>query len=263
MNMVEKGIRFNKEKNTYVVVLGFAGDRTNTPFPTLEEARKYRDTIYEEMTKKKIELARQKIREKENELISKEPIYPYNFLEQATGDFPTEREVESFSRNITDLLTMREQIFVGLYYRDFKTLEEIGIEYNLTRERVRQILGKARKKVKAKYLDFKKYLEFSLAQERLKLASEVWERWKEEHIEIPPVVEEEIKENYYNNLTIEDLDLSVRSYNCLKRAGIYALLDLTQKTEIDMMKVRNLGKKSLREVKQKLAEYGLAFKEEE
>jgi len=263
MNMVEKGISFNKRKNTYVVVLGFAGDRTNTPFPTLEEARKYRDAVYDEMTKKKIELARNKIREKENDLINKEPIYPYNFLEQATGVFPTEREVESFLRNITDLFTNREQTFVELYYKDFKALKEIGIEYNLSRERVRQILGKASRKVKAKYLDFKKYLEFSLAQERLKLAREVWERWKEEHIEIPPVIEEEIKTDYYNNLTIEDLDLSVRSYNCLKRANIYTLLDLINKTEIDMMKVRNLGKKSLREVKQKLAEYGLAFKEEE
>ena len=60
-------------------------------------------------------------------------------------------------------------------------------------------------------------------------------------------------------MQIEDLDLSVRSYNCLKRAGINTVEELTQKTEEDMMKVRNLGKKSLKEVKQKLDELGLSL----
>jgi len=59
---------------------------------------------------------------------------------------------------------------------------------------------------------------------------------------------------------IEDMDLSVRSYNCLKRAGIVTVKDLTQKTEEDMLKVRNLGRKSLDEVIEKLREYGLALK---
>ena len=59
---------------------------------------------------------------------------------------------------------------------------------------------------------------------------------------------------------IEDLDLSVRSYNCLKRANIQTVEDLTQKTEDEMMRVRNLGKKSLKEVKDKLSELGLGFK---
>ena len=61
-------------------------------------------------------------------------------------------------------------------------------------------------------------------------------------------------------MMIEDLDLSVRSYNCLKRAGIQTVEELTQKTEEDMMKVRNLGKKSLKEVKEVLISYGLNFK---
>jgi len=58
---------------------------------------------------------------------------------------------------------------------------------------------------------------------------------------------------------IEDLDLSVRSYNCLKRAGIHTLGELIEKSEEDMMKVRNLGKKSLKEVKQKLEEMNLGL----
>lgn len=59
---------------------------------------------------------------------------------------------------------------------------------------------------------------------------------------------------------IEDLDLSVRSYNCLKRANINTVRELTQKTEEEMMKVRNLGRKSLKEVVQKLREIGLDLK---
>ena len=62
------------------------------------------------------------------------------------------------------------------------------------------------------------------------------------------------------DMTIEELDLSVRSYNCLKRAGIQTVQELANKTEDDMIKVRNLGKKSLKEVKEKLLELGLGFK---
>ncbi|MDP2813528.1 MAG: DNA-directed RNA polymerase subunit alpha [Erysipelotrichaceae bacterium] len=61
-------------------------------------------------------------------------------------------------------------------------------------------------------------------------------------------------------MMIEDLDLSVRSYNCLKRAGIQTVEELTTRTEDEMMRVRNLGKKSLKEVKDKLYELGLGFK---
>ena len=63
--------------------------------------------------------------------------------------------------------------------------------------------------------------------------------------------------------SIDDLDFSVRAYNCLKRAGINTLGDLTEKTELEMMKVRNLGKKSLKEVIDKIKEMGLKFKEED
>ena len=73
--------------------------------------------------------------------------------------------------------------------------------------------------------------------------------------------EEQVEENKYENFTIEELDLSVRSYNCLKRAGIQTILELTDRTEEDMMKVKNLGKKSLKEIKEKLTAYNLSFKD--
>ena len=71
----------------------------------------------------------------------------------------------------------------------------------------------------------------------------------------------QVEENKYENFIIEELDLSVRSYNCLKRAGVATVLELTEKTEEEMMKVKNLGKKSLKEIKEKLAAYGLSFKD--
>lgn len=63
------------------------------------------------------------------------------------------------------------------------------------------------------------------------------------------------------SMPIEDMDLSIRSYNCLKRANIHTVKDLTEKTEDDMLKVRNLGRKSLDEVIQKLESYGFGLQE--
>lgn len=77
------------------------------------------------------------------------------------------------------------------------------------------------------------------------------------------VEKEEDQKEKVLEMTIEELDLSVRSYNCLKRAGINTVEDLSNKSEEDMMKVRNLGRKSLEEVINKLHGLGLALKREE
>ncbi|HEY8498161.1 MAG TPA: DNA-directed RNA polymerase subunit alpha [Limnochordales bacterium] len=79
-----------------------------------------------------------------------------------------------------------------------------------------------------------------------------------------PVLQESAQDRERNRvleMPIEELGLSVRSYNCLKRAGIDTVGELTRKTEEDMMKVRNLGKKSLQEVKEKLAQLGLSLRQ--
>lgn len=78
------------------------------------------------------------------------------------------------------------------------------------------------------------------------------------NIEKEEETETEVK---FVNTTIEDLDLSVRSYNCLKRAQISTVMDIAAKSEEEMMKVKNLGKKSLKEIKEKLAELGLSFRD--
>ena len=96
-----------------------------------------------------------------------------------------------------------------------------------------------------------------IMQEHLKLFIDLTDSM--DSVEIMVEKEEDQKEKALE-MTIEELELSVRSFNCLKCAGINTVEELTHKTEDDMMKVRNLGKKSLDEVKHKLEELGLGLK---
>ena len=77
------------------------------------------------------------------------------------------------------------------------------------------------------------------------------------------VTKDDAKKEKVLEITIEELDLSVRSYNCLKRAGINTVEELIKKDEEEMMKVRNLGRKSLEEVQQKLAALGLSLRQDD
>ena len=74
---------------------------------------------------------------------------------------------------------------------------------------------------------------------------------------------EDDKKEKVLEMTIEELELSVRAYNCLKRAGINSVAELVQRNQEDMMKVRNLGRKSLEEVEQKLQDLGLGLRQNE
>ena len=94
----------------------------------------------------------------------------------------------------------------------------------------------------------------------LELFIDLSETAKNTHVMIE---KEESKREKILEMPIEELELSVRSYNCLKRAGIATVQDLANKSEADMMKVRNLGKKSLDEVIAKLHDLGLDFAPEE
>jgi DNA-directed RNA polymerase subunit alpha len=96
-----------------------------------------------------------------------------------------------------------------------------------------------------------------IMQEHLKLFIDLDD--SAESLDIMIEKEENQKEKALE-MTIEELELSVRSFNCLKRANINTVEELTLKTEDDMMRVRNLGKKSLEEVKIKLEELGLGLK---
>lgn len=103
-------------------------------------------------------------------------------------------------------------------------------------------------------------LAAKILNEHLNMFVDMSEKGKQAEI---MVEREETKKEKVLEMTIEELDMSVRSFNCLKRAGIDTVEDLTNRTEEDMIKVRNLGKKSLEEVIQKLHSLGLSLKKEE
>lgn len=102
----------------------------------------------------------------------------------------------------------------------------------------------------------------SIASKILRDHLEILANMNESALEEVENVETEVEDssNSIQHKMIEDLELSVRSYNCLKRAGITTVEELVQKTEDEMIHVRNLGKKSLKEVKEKIYSLGLSFK---
>lgn len=96
--------------------------------------------------------------------------------------------------------------------------------------------------------------------DHIKLFVDLVENMGDKSILVEPQTDSKVK---VLEMSVEDLDLSVRSYNCLKRANIHTVEDLTKRTEDDMLKVRNLGRKSLEEVVKKLEDLGLGLKAQE
>ena len=103
-------------------------------------------------------------------------------------------------------------------------------------------------------------LAAKIINDHMKLFVELVDNMSEQNILVSQDDDKALK---VMEMSVEDLDLSVRSYNCLKRAGIHTVADLTKRTEDDMLKVRNLGRKSLEEVVKKLEELGLSLKAQE
>ena len=103
-------------------------------------------------------------------------------------------------------------------------------------------------------------LAAKIINDDMKLFVELVDNMSEQNI---LVSQDDDKAQKVMEMSVEDLDLSVRSYNCLKRANIHTVADLTRRTEDDMLKVRNLGRKSLEEVVKKLEELGLSLKAQE
>lgn len=103
-------------------------------------------------------------------------------------------------------------------------------------------------------------LAAKIMNDHIKLFVDLVDNMSEQNILVEPDEGGKVK---VLEMSIEDLDLSVRSYNCLKRANIHTVDDLTRRTEDDMLKVRNLGKKSLEEVVKKLEDLGLSLKLQE
>lgn len=243
------------------------GQGLDRAFDTLEEAKAY-----------KKELERIDIQKSLNNYkVSSKPIndFPINIIEIFNLDLTScvneiETRLEWLFENT--IFNKRE---VTVFYNRFKyfyTLEEVAKTLGITRERVRQIECKCLAKLKrfARYLElgeyasklelakkeYDKYISDLKGQWTFESAKEFMEQYKKTNIVSKTL-------HYVKEInTIQDLDLSVRAYNCLRRAGVETVLQLLQISEEDLMQVRNMGKKSLKEIKNALAKYDLELPEQ-
>lgn len=154
-------------------------------------------------------------------------------------------------------LTDREKLVIKWYFQDRKTLDQIAEPLGIKRERVRQIRLKAQRKISYYVNKRKESEELSMAD--LKSQIEIYERFlKGEGV----IAEQTIKTP--KPYTISDLDLPVRPYNCLCRAGIRTIEDLLSKTTEDLFRIRNFGKGCMRDLIKELNANGIVhnFKEE-
>ena len=259
-------------------------------FATLEEARTFKQYYIDCVAKARLQ-KKQSMKEfnKNNDhleypetLLVQLDITPEsygNYYNEIVPNFETNLEKAMENSNLND----REIYCLKAYYKEVRNLESVSKSLNITRERVNQIIRKAIMKLKHSSKELliqgKDKFELISLNEKEEIIKEFKEKISYDLI-IEWISNHEITEgllgicysiiNTYHNrpkeqeeITIEDLDLSVRSYNCLKRWNIHTLKDLTSRTRDDMMKVRNLGRKSLKEVESKLKEIGLSFKENE
>ena len=218
---------------------------------------------------------------KDRERVNLLKVYPYNLIPLINGE-DDESDIRAWEEDnkvyysprlieevMTQHLTERENKVLQMRYEWGMTLEEVGSELGATRERIRQIEAKAIRKMRtrkrdimcAPAIDYRKELSDNevLRNQVNYLQSEL-----DKIRNITPEQREEAdKKRSVMETSIDELDLSVRSYNCCKRAGINTLGDLCGKTNTEMQRVRNMGKKSLQEIEKKMAEYGLRVKPEE
>ena len=270
------------EYDRYVVAYHTKYFETDRTFETLERAIEYRDICQRELDKQRFNNRiksdyQKEILEYPETLLEQLGIVPQeysNYYDEVLPNFEENWQVLVSKANMRD----RELLVLTNYYKHQETLERIGKSLNITRERVRQLLIKATRKAKH-YRDFliegKEKFVLINAKERNRIYGQVKNEMTKD-IAISVVKEtcnlDEISEIYKyveehlpvdektKTITIEDLDFSVRTYNCLKRARIDNLSELIDLEEEQVYKIRNLGKKSLKEIKRKLKEYGVDFK---
>lgn len=232
-------------------------------------------------------MLKEKLAAKDRERVNLLRVYPYNLIPMINGendnsylqtnaDEDCQDQRKYYSIGILEdvmakCLSERENKVLQMRYEWGMTLEEAGKECGVSRERIRQVEAKAIRKLR--YQMYKGTI-MCVPKAELKQAVNEAEHYKAqaEYLQseldkirniTPEQMEEAEKKCTLLETTINELDLSVRSYNCCKRAGINTLGDLCGKTYTEMTRVRNLGKRSLQEIENKMIEYGLRFKPEE
>lgn len=270
-------VKTKNEFTRYVVRYGHInGKNVNLvkSFSSLEQAKEFNEVCKRNINEMKF--AKNSVMEIKNccEILE----YPETLL-KALGIEPNNFEnyyneiVPNFDENFKklsfDTLNDREERMLVAYFKEKMNFAEIGRNEGLTRERVRQIVAKAVRKLRHSRAinilttSLHQY-ELINAQEReelyLKIKREMTYELALQIIKEHDELEQQYIASNQKNWSIDELDLSVRSHNCLKRAGIATIGELIEHTEEDMKKVKNLGKKSLKELREKLAEIGLGFK---
>ena len=171
-------------------------------------------------------------------------------------------------------LSSREEFVIYCKYELKETHNRIGERFNVTGERIRQIDAKAIRKMwspsRQAYYIYRHPAEFMMLRDKLK---EVESNYNDLNQEYNKLLDAFINDKEYkqkkefrrglSDIKIYDLELSVRAYNCMLRAGVHNLFDLSQMSLDQLMKVRNLGRRSLAEIVEKAAPYGIKFEREE
>lgn len=280
---VEKSILYDEQRDTYYVHFNIGDYYKTEGFPTLELARQFRDqAVHERMILKLKSL--QEVRYKQEEkLLAKRKEFPENLLDDiGAGIYGkcSEETIENVLNNLQSFLHPRLASCITLRYKQYETLDEIGRAYGTTRERIRQLCCKALYLIKHQLLSYEKtewekrkleeIRDIALREEKqlteyrekaLTFLKEFGIYGSEQELAFGKVVNVNGKPVVENG-KIEELDLSVRPYNCLRRARKETIKDLCNMTESDLMKVRNLGRKSFKEIIDKLEERGLCLKNE-
>ena len=224
---------------------------------------------------------------KDRERVNLLKVYPYNLIPIITGEDDSlylrsdsgeenEEQMRYYSPGIIEdvmrqALTERENKVLQMCYEWGLTLDQAGAELGVTHERVRQIKNKALRKLhhrtyhhELECVPKNELMEAQSQVENYKAQTDYLKSELDRIRSITPWQKEESEENQsVMETSIDTLDLSVRAYNCCYRAGIKTLGDLSMKTYNDMLKILNMGRKTLQEIETKMAEYGIRFKPEE
>lgn len=178
--------------------------------------------------------------------------YPDNLLYDIFGrewEYPRPADFDGSLEYVLHTLTERERRILGFRYKEGLTYEEIGKRECVTRERIRQIHAKALRKLR--HPDRLNYLKYGVSGV---IARKTESARKAALASLPkPDIKPE-------DIALEELDLSMRSYNCLKRAGMNTMRDVAEMTFDELCHVRNLGKKSVKDISDMLTRHGLSFR---
>lgn len=267
---ITKRTNISSKKVTYIVQCDYI---KNKSFETLEEVREFLkrrklERYYEEITKTKT--ADLNTAELLMYIFELEDGYEVNSEIKISPESIEEHIEENFLWIIKKRLN--EQCQKVMYERiiNKRTLRAIGKLLNISQERVRQIEAKSIRKLKYmrgylvlgekinNYYKEIEDLERDLQRKVYSIKINIEKLQKQE------LTEEEVKEIVKKdfNMPIEELDLSVRSYNCLKRSGMQTIRDLIETSDEQLIRIRNMGRKSFKEIKEKLEKYTQEIKGE-